>query len=310
MGMNAWQVGTDADDFDWNEVRFVLAIRRAGTLADAGARLGVDQSTVSRRLRALEARLGTPLFERDRGRMRPTAAGARVVEHGERIEREMGAIRHVVDDADACVRGVTRITAVDTLVTHYLAGLVAPARAAFPGLSLELVAGNHNLDLARREADIALRLARPKSGDLVIRRLGDIGLGVYGAAECVAGAGCFDADHTWLTYDRDMMGLPEMQWLGARIDASAIGFRSNCIDALAQAAAAGLGLAVLPHIVGAAHAGLARLPAAVPGRELWMVVAREQREVPRVRALADWLAARFAADARWLQDGAAADGRP
>ncbi|QID16280.1 LysR family transcriptional regulator [Nitrogeniibacter mangrovi] len=305
MDMSAARSGKNADRFDWDEVRFVLAIARAGTMSAAGGVLEVDQTTVSRRLKTLERRLGTQLFERDRGRMRPTGPGVRVIEHGERIEREMAALCHVVDDADTRVRGVTRITAVDTLITHYLARLVAPARAAFPTLSIELVAGNHNLDLARREADIALRLARPASGDLVIRRLGELGLGVYGAAGRSPSAWPFEAGCDWLAYDRDMMGLPEMVWLAERIDPARIVFRSNGIDALARAAADGLGLTVLPHIAAQAHDGLVRLPVAVPSRDVWMVVARGQRELPRVRSLADWLAARFAADAVWLRGGAA-----
>ena len=303
MGIHAGQPGSDAACFDWNEVRFVLAIARAGSMVDASTVLGVDQTTVSRRLRGLEQALGTPLFERHRGRMRPTGAGLQVIEHGSRIEREMVAIHHVVADTDAQVRGVTRVTAVDTLVTHYLSGLVGPARCALPTLSIELIATNHNLDLARREADIAIRLARPTEGDLVARRLGELGMGVFGRADRVGDSLCFDPEVPWLTYDRDMMSLPEMAWLAQRIRPSAVVFRSNCIDALARAAVDGVGLVVLPRVVGAAHPALRCMPFAVPGRDIWMVIARELRDLPRVRVLADWLVQRFAADDLWLRDG-------
>jgi len=291
--------GTFAGGFDWNEVRYVLAIARHGTLAAASVELGVDQTTVSRRLKALEARLGIRVFERHQGALVATGAGERLLEHGRRIEEEMASLAHLAGDVDVQLRGITRITAVDSMVSHYLAPRVAEARARFPTLVLELIAGNHNLDLGRREADIAIRLARPSRGDLVIRRLGELAFGIYGARDRRGGPEVwpFDPAQAWLAYDRDMMDLPEMRWLAERIDPQRIVFRSNSVDALMQVAATGTGLALLPCFLGDAQPALQRLPLAVPGREMWLAMARELRDVPRVRAVCDWLVAQFAADA-------------
>ena len=295
MHTDAAAIGTNAGNFDWNDVRFLLAIARNGTLAAAGAELDVDQTTVSRRLKGLEARLGTRLFERRQGQLLPTGAGERVLEHGRRIEREVAALAHVASDSDARVRGITRITSVDSVIANYLAGLIADARSRFPSLVLELVAGNRNLDLSRREADIAIRLARPTRGDLVIRRLGTIAFGVY-AARGQAERG-MDAASDWLAYDREMMDLPEMRWLQAHVEPAHFAFRSNSVDALARAAESGVGHAVLPVVIAARHDGLVRLPATLPVREIWLATPRELRDVARVRVVADWLVACFARDA-------------
>ncbi|MCB1888446.1 MAG: LysR family transcriptional regulator [Rhodocyclaceae bacterium] len=309
MHKDAAGSGTFAAGFDWNEVRFVLAVARHGTLAGASAELGVDQTTVSRRLKALERRLGVQVFERRLGRLVATGAGERLLEHGRRVEGEMAALADLAGDVDAQLRGITRITAVDSMVSHYLAPLVAEARTRFPTLVLEIVAGNHNLDLGRREADIAIRLARPSRGDLVIRRLGEMAFGVYGARDRHGGPAAwpFDPAYRWLAYERDMMDLPEMRWLGERIDAERIVFRSNALDALIEVAVAGTGLVLLPCILGDARPALQRLPATVPGREMWMAMARELRDVPRVRAVCDWLVARFQADAARFRGQAAPD---
>ena len=140
---------------DWNDLRHALALARGGSLAAAAELLGVDATTVSRRLRALEEALGTPLFERHAGRMQPTGAGERLLERGARIEAEFAALAGLAEDLHGEVRGLTRITAIDSLVTHALAPRVGALRVAFPDLDLELIGTDRNLDLARREADIA-----------------------------------------------------------------------------------------------------------------------------------------------------------
>jgi len=280
---------------DWNDVRYALVIARGASLASAARTLGVDQTTVARRLRVLEAQLGTPLFERLKGRMTPTAAGAMLVERGLRIEQEIAALRHLTADQQAQVQGVIRITAVDTIVTHYLAPQLAALRARHPGLAVELIGSSDTLDLCRREADIAVRLARPQSGDFVVRRLAELAYGVYGArGEAVAGN-----TGNWVGYEQSLAQVPEMRWLAQRVGNERIVVRCNNIDALATAVADGVGRAVLPHLIGARHASLCCLSGDEPvlRREMWLVVPRELRDVPRIRAVSDWLVERFAADA-------------
>ena len=141
MDKSAEPIVNFAGDLDWNDIRNALAIARLGTLAAAAARaLGVDQTTVARRLRTLKSRVGTPLFERHNGKFAPTPPGELMVMRGERIEQEVAALRHLGADMDAHVRGAVRLTAVDAIVSHYLAGHLAELRARHPGLSVELIA--------------------------------------------------------------------------------------------------------------------------------------------------------------------------
>lgn len=284
-----------ADDLDWNDVRYALAVARGGSLAAAARTLAVDQTTVGRRLRVLESRVGTPLFERLKGQFVPTPAGKALMERGLRIEQEIAALRHLGSDNEAQVSGTVRLTAVDAIVSHYLARHLAELRARHPGLAVELIASSRSLDLSRREADLAVRLARPQGGDFVVRRLGSLAYGVYG--NDAAPAADRWGDCCWLAYEHSLAHVPEMRWLAERVQDERIALRCNNMDALATAVADGLGLAVLPRLVGARHA-LRCLSGEAPvlSREIWLVVPRELRHVPRISAVGDWLAERFAAD--------------
>ncbi len=147
---------------DWNDLRFVLALAREGSNAAAARRSGLDPTTVARRLRALESALDARLFERGaRGEMRPTEAGEVVVLRAEAIEAEIGGLTAAVKGADTAVGGTVRVTAVPILVNRVLVPAARELLTLHPGLRVELVAESHDLSLTRREADIALRLARP-----------------------------------------------------------------------------------------------------------------------------------------------------
>ena len=160
---------------NWDDLRFLVTLGREGTLAAAARRLAVDQTTVARRLRALEEGLGTALFERDEGLWRPTAVGARVLERAARIEEDVAGITRLAEAGAGVVGGVVRITAVSALIGEWLAPRLPGLYARHPELCVDLVASNDNLNVARREADIAIRLARPASGDFLIRKLAAVG---------------------------------------------------------------------------------------------------------------------------------------
>ena len=281
---------------DSNDVRYAVVIARCGSLAAASRALGVDQTTVARRLRALEACLGTPLFERLGGQLTPTPIGDALLARGQRMEAEVAALCHLVTDRQAQVKGVVRITAVDTLASHYLARQLADLRGRYPELAIEIIASSRSLDLGRREADIAVRLARPADGDLVVRRLGRLAYGVYGPEKPLLCTSWQTAP--WVGYERALDLVPEMCWLSEHVGQQNVAFRCNNIDALANAVADGLGLGILPCLVGGHHPGLRCLSGdkAVLSREIWLVLPRELRDVPRVRVVSDWLVERFHRD--------------
>lgn len=160
---------------NWNDLRYVLAISRGGTLAAAARLLGVDDTTVARRLAAMQEATGTRLYQRLRdGTLQLTTAGKRIALHAEKIEREIGALDGALKSADDAVSGIVRITSVPIIVNHILVPAADSLLQRHPKLRLELVADPKDLSLTRRETDLALRLARPKTerneGDGAARR--------------------------------------------------------------------------------------------------------------------------------------------
>ena len=274
---------------NWDDLRFLVVIGREGTLAGAARRLKVDQTTVARRLRALEDALGTPLFERSDGRWQPTATGARVLERATRIEEDVAGLTRIADAGRPGIHGTVRITSVGAIIAEWLVPRLPDLYARHPGLDVALVGSNDNLNVARREADIAIRLARPESGDFVIRKLADVGFAVYAPA-----AG--EPPDAWVCYDEDLAHTPEMRWLAPRLADSRVRLRSNGVEALTRAVAAGIGQAVLPCFIADTHPGLTRQsgPAPVVTRELWLLIHPDAKQQPRVAAVAEWLAAQFA----------------
>lgn len=285
---------------DWNDVHYAMTVARIGSIAEAARQLQLDPTTVARRLRALEAAMGTPLFERDKGRLNPTPAGLAVLEHGQRMESEIIALRHWASDRQTQVQGAIRVTAVDALVSHYLAHYLAELHADYPALSVELIASSRTLNLTRREADVAIRLARPSDGDVVIRCLGHLAYAVYAAATSTVNAAW--ADMPWVAYEHTLSDVPEMRWLHEHIAPQRISLRCNNMDALATAVADGMGLAILPRFLGKRHAGLRCLSGETPvlSRDMWLVIPRELRHIPRIQAVSDWLFARFQRDAAYF----------
>ncbi len=289
---------------DWNDLRYLLAVARGGTLAGAAKALGVDDSTVSRRVARLEARIEARLFERaGDGRLRPTPAGAAAVERAERMELEVEGLRDSVTGADTVCAGTVRLTSVPLLVNRLLVPALPGLLDRHPALHLELVADPSDLSLRRREADMALRLARPRSGgrSVLARRIGTLGYEVYAARSLSAAAA---ADLPWVTYDEAFAHLPQARWIAADLECggTAARFVVNDGEALLEAVAAGLGKSLLPSIVAQRDPRLARLAATdgnpVLERELWLLVHRELRGLARIEAVSDWLSG-LVADMGW-----------
>ncbi len=155
---------------DWNDLQYVLAVAREGAYAATGQRLRTDPTTVARRVRAIESALHAKLFERStNGQMRPTEAGEVVIERAEMVEAHIGGLSAVVEGVDGAVSGSVRVTSVPVLVNHVLVPALSTLLARYPDLRIELVADTRDLNLSRRDADIAIRLARP--GDAVGNRV-------------------------------------------------------------------------------------------------------------------------------------------
>ncbi len=276
---------------DWNDLRYVLAASRSETLSAAARRLAVDQTTVARRLAGIERAMGVRLFDRIEGRLVATDAGRTAVVRAERIEAEAQALEAELSGADRDAAGVVRLTAVPSIVNYALMPRLGALLSRYPRLNLEIVAEPGNLSLSKREADMAIRLARPPGGTALCRRIGAIAYGVYGAR------GSAGQTLPWLTYDEAHAHLPQARWI-ARHGRGSGGhqLRLNDADSLLQAVRTGLGQTLLPTFIAEEDPGLVRLSPepSVLDREVWLLVHPDLRPLPRISAVVDWLGDVFA----------------
>lgn len=278
-------------DLNWNDLRFVLAVARDRSLAGAARRLQVNESTVGRRIAEAEHRLGARLFERSLGAFHPTEAGQAVVAGAERVELEVQAVEASVSGADRLAAGTVRLTSVPILVNRVLVPALPSLLREHPQLRVELIAEPRDLSLTKREADIALRLARPrKDARAVARRIGRLDYGVYQPARKRGGP------LPWITYEDSMANLPQWRWIAEQSDRDQDApppVTVNDAEAVLQSVKAGLGKSLLPVAIAEREPGLLRLGDDPPAltRELWLMVHPELRNLTRIRVVIDWLLA-------------------
>lgn len=275
--------------FDWNDLRFFAELARCGSLSATSRRLKADHSTVGRRIAALEAALAVKLFDRlPRGYVL-TEQGARLAEQVARVEETIFAVERTAAGAAETISGRVCISAPPALASHWLVPRLAPLRRLYPSLELDVVGETGAANLARREADIALRLSRPTGKSLIARKLGELRYGLYGAPSYLDATP--PADWQFLGYDEALAEVPQQRWLDAYAAGRPFALRSNDLASLVAAARAGMGLATVPHALAAGAADLVcAAEAAGATRTLWMLVHPDLRRAARVRATMDHLA--------------------
>lgn len=277
--------------FAWDDLRIVLAVARAGDLRRAAEALGVNHSTMFRRLTALERSLGSKLFERLASGYRATDSGQRLLEAAERMETEALALDRDLSGRDTRLTGTVRVTASETLAFGMLAGEIARLRRAHPGIAVELMVDNRVLDLSRREADIALRAARPGQGDLFGRKLADIAWRFYAAPAYLDTRGKPRTlrdlgKHDLIGWGEASQPTKAAAWLNKNMtDGQVFGYRTGSLVNQMLAAKAGMGIALLPTYLGGGEPALTALPP-LPDlhTELWLVTHRSLKDTARVRA--------------------------
>ena len=288
---------------EWDDLQSFLALARHGSLSAAARALGVQQSTMGRRLAAMETRTGTSLLMKTPGGLVPTPVGQAILGHAERIEAEALAAEHIITGRDVRLEGVVRITTIETLAVEIVMPILAQLRLKQPGIMLDLTIGSRNLSLSHNEADIALRVARLTQLDLAVRKVAILGTGLYasqayldlhGVPDLAAGA----PGHSVITTQPDLIGTPDMAWFAAQTTQACIVLRTNNRYAQRAACQHGVGLACLGRLIGDAG-DLVRLDANPPSRELWMAVQNSVRHTPRIRAVTDALATGLRAAASW-----------
>ncbi len=278
---------------DWNEFRIVLAIGRAGSLVGAARDLGHDHSTVFRWLNALERRRGVQLFDRGANQYVPTEAGAQMVMAAERLEAEIMALDRSIAGRDAKLLGKLRITSSETLSYRILNEVLEGFRQEHDGIELELLVDNRQLDLIRREADIAIRATRPHEGELFGRKIASTPWTFYGSRLYLAGREpptdiASLSRHVVIGWDNGAVAAAST-WLAENISPHAFAYRSSSLINQLMAVKAGLGLALLPCYLGDLEPDIERVhePLAELTRELWLITHKDLRNTARVRAFFD-----------------------
>ncbi|MDN5874168.1 MAG: LysR family transcriptional regulator [Sinobacteraceae bacterium] len=289
---------------DWNDIPILLTLARAGSMREAARRLGVTTSTVSRRLAAAEKRLQVRLFIHMPDGYKPTDAGRVFLSNAEGIEASVHELISVTEAEAEGVVGKVRITSVDVIFDGWMMPRLPGLRRLYPKLEVVAIPDNHVLSFTRDEADLALRVVRPREdAAILMRRIGTFGIAVYGAGEFGEIARDRWSALPWLAYCDDLAGTPEMQWLANFIPSARIVFRCSSVTTLVKACEAGLGIALLPCVV-AESTDLVRLSDAPEyQRGLWLLKHRQTAKIHRFRAVADWIVATAKKDAVLLANG-------
>ena len=273
-----------------NDLGTVLAVARGGSLSAAARALGVNHSTVSRRLAALEAASGQTLFRRLSGGYVPTPAGETLIEVAERLEAELQGLERLLSGRDIRLRGTLRLTAPDDMANHLLLPLLADFRRAFPGILLELAIDNRTLNLGRREADVALRATNTPQTSLVGRRVAGLAATVY-AARGLLGKGDGPEALPWVAWEDDGQSNTLKAWVETQAPPARIAYRASSVANQFAALRAGLGQGVLPCYLGDPAPDLVRVLPPQPELEagLWILTHPDLRQAGRVAALTEFL---------------------
>jgi len=275
---------------DWEDIRHFLAVAQSGTLSGAARGLKVDHATVSRRLASLEAALDVRLVERMPRACRLTTIGRQVLERA--IEMEAGAhgIARLAKAAHTPLVGRVTLSAPPVLVAHLLVEHLARFRAEYPDIRLSLSAQGQQVSLSRREADVAVRLVRPDEASSVTRKVGTIAFGLY-AHRSYAHLG---APEKWqfIAFDESFADMPQQSWLLGIAGGRPVACELNHISEHLIAARAGVGVAGLPCFLGDPNPDLVRIDRGVASftRDIWLLVHRDLRNSPAVRAVMDFTA--------------------
>ena len=288
---------------NWDDLRIFLAVAREGNLSAAARALKVTQPTVGRRLKAVEARLATRLFDRLPDGFVPTASGAALLPLAEEMERAAEAVERRQASLADTVSGTVRISAVETMV-QFLTDHLTTLRARLPDIDLELVVAHTEANLSKREADLMLRECLPDNPGLISRKLGSCAYAVYGEAGFVERHPAARTprrfhDCPWVGYDEEHAYFLNQTWLLDRLDGALPAVRVNNGLVLHDAVRKAAGLGVLPCFAGDGDPALVRLTPPIHGMLSTqnLIVHRDLRRVPSVRAVMDELVALFAAEA-------------
>jgi len=288
---------------DWNDLKYFVAVAQHGSTLAAGRALGVDQSTVQRRLGALERHIGRALVQRHTSGYRLTDFGTEMLEAARNVERAAGDFEQALLVSKRNAAGVIRLTCPEPLVSRFTrSGLLDRFQAQYPGLHVEFVMSDKYVDLRTGEADVALRSGDTDDGVLVGRKVGDSLWAVYASQDYVARRGKPSsvkelAAHPLAGFEEGMAGHRASQWLRQVAPNASIVARSGSVLGLVHSVKAGVAIAPLPTALGDAEADLVRVLGPIPAlaRDWRLLAMPEIRKTARVSAFFDFMVAEIEA---------------
>lgn len=283
---------------NWDDLRFFLAIARTDSLSEAGRRLGVSQPTVSRRLAAMESRLGVRLFDRTEQGYVLTPAGSEIFDTAQHVEEELVSIDRRVYGRDWRVGGSLRVTCTEVMANLYLAQHLSGFLAEHPEIDLSVVCTFQHLSLSRREADVAIRVTSHPPDTLIGRRLAKMAMGVYAAADDAAGRdrGTEVEARNWIGWQDETYNRMLITTLYPK---ARIRHRVDDMLAMRSMARAGIGVVILPCYVGDPDPMLRRIvpePIIEGAMDLWVLSHPDVRRAARVRVFSDFISGAILAD--------------
>lgn len=281
-------------ELNWNDLRYLIAIARGRTLSGAARIAHVDDTTVSRRLNVLRRSLGDELCIRQpNGKFSLTDVGTAVVAHAEAMEHEADLIGDVSGAGNRDCTGTVRITSVPFLINRWIVPQLPVFLASAPLLRVEVVPESRDLSLDLREADIAVRFARPVLGGrkIVGRKIGSFAFAPY-AARNLTNAQI--SRLPWIGYEDAMAHLPQAKWISRQVrteNNTQSGLRVQDLETAMQAVIAGVGRSLLPIPIAENAKPVRRLSNNADGvvREVWLLTHRDRHARNRIQLVADWL---------------------
>lgn len=285
----------------WDDFRLIKAVSDHDGLTGAAAALGVNHSTVFRRLGQLEEQLGLPLFERRKTGYVATAAGAEMAALAARMEEDVTAFGRRLAGRDVAPSGEVRITTTDTLYLNMLLPIFAAFRLAHPAIRLDVVIGNQTLNLSKRDADVAIRASDTPGETLIGRRLATLTWAIYGRAqdaptpeEAADPETLFERN--WVTLGDQLGYVKAARYVRDRVAPEKIALKSSAVIGMTEAVEQGLGIGPLPCFIADQRPGLIRLMPPDPdfSTGLWILTHPDIRNAPRVRAFMEFVGGELA----------------
>lgn len=283
--------------FDWQDLRFFLAVAQAGTLSGAARAMGVDHATVSRRLSMLEDKLKVRLVDRQPRACQLTLLGQQVARLATQMESNAFAVERVTRAAQLPLEGKVSVSAPPVLATNFLAKQLFLFRQRYPDIQLSIASQVQTVSLSRREADIAVRLFRPTESSNVARKIGVMPFSLYASKDYEHAK----APERWqfIAYDEFYAEMAHQKWLTDVAQGRRIVSEVSDITSQTIAARTGIGVAGLPRFIGDNDPELQRLSfnGSPFSREIWLIVHEDLRHTPQIRAVMDFIV--DAVEAQW-----------